>query len=338
MQQASLRRLARRPEAVVLLAIVIFSALITAVNPSFFTVENLFDLLKSYSFMGILSIGVLIVLISGGIDISFTATASICAYVTVVMLVKETSPNQILLAFLLSAVIGTALGSVNALIIYFFSIPSIIVTIATLNIYYGMLTVLSGGTWLIRMPDWFREVAQIKFLLRLNADGVPYGISIVTVIWFAVIIIGWAFLRYTMLGRGIYAVGGSLPSARRAGFNILGIQLFAYGFLGLLAGIAGLVQALQGQAVQPNGLVGKELDVIAAVVLGGASLSGGSGSVVGTVLGVALIAILSNGLTLMRVSSFWYNVCIGLAIIISVSVNAYRQKRRASRLRAVEVA
>jgi simple sugar transport system permease protein len=129
-----------------------------------------------------------------------------------------------------------------------------------------------------------------------------------------------------------------MPSARRAGFNILGIQLFAYGFLGLLAGIAGLVQALQGQAVQPNGLVGKELDVIAAVVLGGASLSGGSGSVAGTVLGVALIAILSNGLTLMRVSSFWYNVCIGLAIIISVSINAYRQKSRAGKLRAVEVA
>ena len=338
MQQANLRRLARRPEVIVLLAIVIFSALITAVNPSFFTVENLFDLLKSYSFMGILSIGVLIVLISGGIDISFTATASICAYVTVVTLVKETSPNQILLAFLLSAIIGTALGSVNALIIYFFNIPSIIVTIATLNIYYGMLTVLSGGTWLIRMPDWFRDVAQIKFLIRPNADGVPYGISIVTVIWLAVIIIGWALLRYTMLGRGIYAVGGSPPSARRAGFNILGIQLFAYGFLGLLAGIAGLVQALQGQAVQPNGLVGKELDVIAAVILGGASLSGGSGSVAGTVLGVALIAILSNGLTLMRVSSFWYNVCIGLVIIASVSVNAYQQKRRASRLRVVEVA
>ena len=131
MQQANVRRLARRPEVVVLLAIVIFSALITAVNPSFFTLENLFDLLKSYSFMGILSIGVLIVLISGGIDISFTATASICAYITVLTLVKETDPNQILLAFLLSAIIGTALGSVNALIIYFFNIPSIIVTIAT---------------------------------------------------------------------------------------------------------------------------------------------------------------------------------------------------------------
>ncbi len=230
------------------------------------------------------------------------------------------------------------MGSVNALIIYFFNIPSIIVTIATLNIYYGMLTVLSGGTWLIRMPDWFRTVAQTKVLTQLNGDGVPYGISIVTLIWFAVIIIGWALLRYTLLGRGIYAVGGSLPAARRAGFNILGIQLFAYGFLGLLAGIAGLVQAMQAQAVQPNGLVGKELDVIAAVVLGGASLSGGSGSVAGTVLGVALIAILSNGLTLMRVSSFWYNVCIGLAIIISVSISAYRQKRRAGQLRAVEVA
>ena len=98
-----------------------------------------------------------------------------------------------------------------------------------------------------------------------------------TVIWFVVIIVGWALLRYTMLGRGIYAVGGSGHRPRAvAGFNILGIQLFAYGFLGFLAGIAGLVQALQGQAVQPNGLVGKELDVIAAVVLGGASLSGGS--------------------------------------------------------------
>ena len=126
-------------------------------------------------------------------------------------------------------------------------------------------------------------------------------------------------------------MGGSPTAARRVGFNIFRLQMFVYGFMGLTAGLAGIVQALLVQTVAPNSIVGKELDVLAAVVLGGASLAGGAGTLFGTFLGVALIAIMSNGLTLMRVSSFWYNVFIGLIIILSVSLSAYQRRARTRR-------
>ena len=163
-----------------------------------------------------------------------------------------------------------------------------------------------------------------------NANGVRYGLSVITLIWFALILLGWFILRKTVLGRSIYALGGNAASAQRAGFNILRLQLFVYGFMGLMAGIGSVMQALLVQTVAPNSLVGKELDVIAAVVLGGASLTGGVGTMLGTVLGVALIAIMSNGLTLMHVPSFWYKVVTGFIILVSVGANAWRQKRAAN--------
>jgi simple sugar transport system permease protein len=329
-----MKKLLTYHESYVFIAIVIFSIVITMINPNFFTLENLFDMLKSYSLMGIFAIGVLFVLISGGIDISFTATATITGYVTALLLLNYGDAINIVLVFLIAGVIGILLGMVNAVIIYFFKIPSIITTIATLNIYYGVLTVLSQGKWLYGFPDWFRSFSGITVLSFTNQHGSSYGLSVITVIWFCLILIGWYILRYTILGRSLYAMGGSLASAQRAGFNILGLNLFVYAFMGLMAGFASVVQALLVQTVAPNSLVGKELDVIAAVVLGGASLAGGSGTMIGTLLGVTLIAILGNGLTLMHVPSFWYKVIIGFVILVSVGVSAYRRKS-ASRQRVI---
>jgi simple sugar transport system permease protein len=323
----------RYHETYVLLVLVVFSAVITAVNPSFFTLENLFDLLKSYSFIGIFAVGVTIVLISGGIDISFTAVATVAEYGMAVFIIKY--GGNIALAFALAMVIGTALGMLNATLIYFFNIPTIITTIATLNIYYGVLTVLSGGKWIYALPSWFRAFADIRVFSLRNPDGAGYGLSIITVIWVFTLLCAWIILRYTHLGRGIYAMGGSPSAARRVGFNIFWLQMFVYSFMGLLAGVAGVVQALLVQTVAPNSIVGKELQVLAAVVLGGASLAGGVGTLFGTILGVALVAVMSNGLTLMRVSSLWYNVFIGLIIILSVTFSAYQRmvrSRRAERL------
>lgn len=321
-----MKKLLGTHEAYVLLAIVVLCVIITAVNPSFLTLENLFDLLKSYSFVGILAIGVLFVLISGGIDISFTAVATVAMYVMAVVIIRF--GGNMLTAFVTASVIGIGLGAINALVIYFFNIHSIIATIATLNIYYGLLIVFSGGKWIYALPQWFREFAEIRVLTLTNADGIAYGLSIITVIWFALLALAWVILRYMRIGRGIYAMGGNPSSARRVGFNIFRLQLFVYSFMGWLAGIAGVILALLVQTVAPNQIVGKELDVLAAVVLGGASLFGGVGTLGGTVLGVALIAIMSNGLTMMRVPSFWYNVFIGLTIIISVSFSAYQYKKR----------
>jgi simple sugar transport system permease protein len=274
------------------------------------------------------------VLVSGGIDISFTAIATVAIYVTVVFALRF--GGNIFTAFLMAGIIGILLGLVNALIIYYFNIPSIVTTIATLNIFYGILTVLSGGKWIYKIPEWFRTFSEIRIFTLTTPDDIRYGLSVITLIWFALILIAWVILRYTTLGRGIYAMGGNLASARRAGFNTLFLTLFVYGFTGLMAGIASVVQLLLVLTVQPNAMVGKELDVIAAVVLGGASLTGGTGTLPGTILGVMLIAILGNGLTIMRVPAIWYNVFIGAVILISVATSAQRNRRKSPRTILVE--
>lgn len=320
-----IRALFQRYETNLLIAVIVLGITITSVNPSFLTLENFFDLAKSYSFLGIFAIGVLIVLISGGIDISFSAIATVGEYAMTVIMIRH--GGNIATCFLISCGIGIALGAINALLIHGFNIPTIITTIATLNIFYGILTVLSGGKWIYNLPAWFQQFAIIRVFTLTSAEGIPYGLSIITVVWVFLIVVAWIILRYTTLGRALYAMGGSMSAARRAGLNILRLQLFVYGFMGFMSGVAGVVQALLVQTVAPNSIVGKELNVIAAVVLGGASLSGGTGTIFGTILGVTLIAIMGNGLTLMRVSSFWYDVCIGLVILIAVGASAYRRKR-----------
>ncbi|RKX73513.1 MAG: ABC transporter permease [Spirochaetes bacterium] len=332
-----MRRLLQRHEFYVILAILILTIIITSLNPNFLCLENLFDMLKSYSFMGIMAIGVLVVLISGGIDISFTAVATVSQYIMAVLIIKYT--GNIVLAFSISIIIGVILGLLNASIIYYFNIPTIIVTIGTLNIFYGLLVVFSGGRWIYTLPQWFARFAEIRIFTLLNSNGNPYGLSIITAIWIAVTVIAAFILRFTTLGRSLYAVGGcgfNKSPAERAGISIFRVQLFVYSFMGFIAGIAGVVQALLVQTVAPNSMVGKELNVIAAVIIGGASISGGTGSITGTILGVILLAVLSNGLTLMRVPSYWYDVVIGLVILTSVSVSAMQQKRKVQRAIAIE--
>jgi simple sugar transport system permease protein len=332
-----MKRLMRRHEAYVFIAIVLLTLVITALNPNFLTLENFFDIIKSYSFMGIMAIGVLVVLISGGIDISFTAVATVGEYVMAIAIMRFT--GNIVMAFGISIAIGVALGLVNAVLIYYFNIPTVIATIGTLNVFYGLLIVFTGGKWIYTLPEWFARFSEIRVFTLINSNGIPYGLSIITVIWILVIALATFILRFTVLGRSLYAVGGcgfDKSPAQRAGINLFRVQLFVYTFMGFTAGVAGVVQALLVQTVAPNSIVGKELNVIAAVVLGGASLSGGTGSIIGTLFGVMLLAFLSNGLTLMRVPSYWYNVVIGLVILTSVSASALQQKKKRQRAIAVE--
>ena len=141
------------------------------------------------------------------------------------------------------------------------------------------------------------------------------------------VIITWLIVRYTKIGRGIYAIGGDRVSAQRVGFNITQIQYFLYGFVGLLAGIAGIIHGSLIRRVNPFGIVGTELTVIAAVVLGGTRITGGRGTITGTLLGVLMITIINQNLILLGISSYWQQVVIGLLIIISVGITSYREKR-----------
>lgn len=326
-----MKALFKHTETYIFLSIVVFSFLITLINPSFYSLENLFDLLKSYSLVGILSAGVLVVIISGGIDISFMAVLMVAEYVTVLIISRM--GGSLVFAFFLAGSIGILLGIINAFIIHTFRIPTIIATIATMNIFYGFLIMASGGKWIYTLPENFRDFALIQVFSFTTPSGSSYGLSVVTLIWFAVLVLTACILRFTILGRSLYALGacgGNRSPAYRGGIHILKVQVFVYSYMGFLAGIAGIVQALLVQTVAPNSTVGKELNVIAAVVLGGTSIAGGTGSVLGAILGVSLLAILNNGLTLMRVPSYWYDVLIGAVIIISVAVSTVRRKKMAA--------
>jgi simple sugar transport system permease protein len=287
----------------------------------------------SYSFLGVMAVGLMVVLISGGIDISFTATATVAQYVMATILIRHGGGWW--LAFLLPMAIGITLGAVNALLVYSLRVHSIIITIATLNIFYGLLIFLTGGKWIYNFPDWFAR--GLSLFAFTSSSGKTYSFSLSIMVLVAAVAITGFILNKTAMGRQIYAMGGNPEAAKRMGFNLLRLHLFVYCYMGLLAGTAGLVQAQLVQTVAPNSIVGRELEVVAAVVLGGASLAGGAGTLLGTVLGVALIAIMSNGLTLMGVSSYWHQVVIGLIILASVSITAFNRKREERRHAGIEV-
>lgn len=300
---------------------------LSVANGQFLTMQNLFDLLTSYAFVGILALGLLVVRIAGGIDISFTATASVAQYVA--LAVANAYGANWLTVCAMAMAIGAALGAINAVLIQKLRIPSIIVSIATLNVFYGLLIFFTGGKYIYSLPDWF-AAGIFWFEFDWGKDA-SYGVNLQMLALAICFLVTWLLLNRTNIGRQIYAMGGNADAARRLGFHIFGLNMLVYCYMGIMAGVASLVQAQLAQSVAPTVLVGKELDVVAAVVLGGASLMGGVGTVLGTFLGLALLAVLQNGLILLGVSSYWSPLFVGFVILVSVSVTAWSQRERHAR-------
>jgi simple sugar transport system permease protein len=311
--KAAFRRHDVQIAGIVIVMAVIFSAL----SPSFLSGANLVTLLENYSVMAIMAAGLLVVLISGGIDISFAAIAAVSQYLVATLLVQY--GGNWFVAFGLAALFGALLGVVNALLIYYLQALSVIVTISTMTFYFAVLMFVTDGKSIYNLPDWFTE--------DLSPFGIPFPVMVAAIVLLVTVFL----LSRLSIGRQIYGLGGNPEAAKRMGCNLLGLQCFVYGYSGLMAGIAGLVQAHRVGEVVPNALIGRELDVLAAVVLGGASLLGGIGTVTGTVLGIVLLAILQNGLTLLGVSSYSFGFVTGLIILISVSATAYAAKRQQKR-------
>ncbi|WP_374447777.1 ABC transporter permease [Stella sp.] len=313
-----LSRLARTHEFRLLAAVLALSAGLAVASDGFLTAQNLFDLLTANAFAGILAAGLLVVLVAGGIDISFTATASVAQYVA--MSAANAWGLDWLSVFAIGMATGTALGLVNGTLVERLRIPGIIVTIATLNVFYGLLVFQTGGRYIHALPDWF--AAGIWWFEYVDADQIPYAVNLQILLLVLALAATAVLLGATSLGRQVRALGGNREAARRVGFPVSGLTLFVYGWMGMMAGLASLAQAQLAQSVAPTVLVGRELDVLAAVVLGGASLTGGVGSVTGTVLGLALLAIMQNGLVLAGVSSYWSPFFTGLVILVAVVAGA----------------
>jgi simple sugar transport system permease protein len=319
-------------EGKLLLVVLALVAFLSVATKSFLSAENMLDLLTSYAFSGMLAAGLLVVLIAGGIDISFTATASVAQYIAM------TVANHYNIGWIevigISAVIGIACGLLNALLIGTLGLSSIIVTIATLNVFFGLLMFFTHGNEIFALPDWF--VNGASWVLYTDAQGNPYVFNLQMIGLIGAFGATAILLARTNIGRQIYALGSNVDAAKRVGIKVFQINLLVYGYMGFVAGMASLIQAQYAQSVSPNSLVGRELDVLAAVVLGGASLTGGVGTVFGTILGVMLLAFLQNGLLLLGVQSYWSQCFTGAVILIAVSALAIeRQRHRASARRVM---
>lgn len=304
---------------VLLASVVIFSVS----SSQFLSVQNLLDLAESYAVTGIFALGLFVVLVTGGIDISFAAVASVVQYLIATLFVQFQFDNA-LLSILLAIACGTLFGMINAVLIYSLRIVSIIITISMQSLLFGLLMWLTNGKSLYSLPDWW---IQLRSVLPFEMQGQPFQIGLPLAVMLSLAVLTWLLLNKTHLGRQLYAVGGDQESARRIGIRVGLIHLLAYGYLGALAAIGGLVQVYRMGEVVPNALVGGELDVLAATVLGGASLMGGKGTVTGTLMGVFLIAILKNGLNLLGVSDYFMNIVIGAVIMVAITVTHYKKRK-----------
>lgn len=327
----------KRREFLLFVIIVILSAFVTIRSPSFFTYENFSNVLKSCSIVGIFSLGILVITISGGFDVSFVAIAQVSEYLVVWLLLKHISGN-LLVAFLLAIIVGGLMGAFNGFLIDHFKMPAIIITISTQNLFYGIMYVVTDGKLLYTIPEYIWPLSDTKIFAATAANGASYGISMVTCLWFALALLVFFMLKYTLMGRSIYLIGGNATAARQIGVNMRKTTMFVYAFGGIIAGIGAIAHVSVVQTVIPNSIVGTEMNTIAAVVLGGASISGGIGTVSGTILGVILFALISNSLTLLQVSSYWYNVVTGGVILLSVVANALQMIRREKEKIRVKVA
>ena len=304
--------------------LVIVSAVISMNSNAFLTVENLFDLLKGNVVLGIMSIGMLLVLLTGGIDVS---VGSMIAAVTVIVgqfLVHAT--GNIFLAFVIGCTAGTLMGIINGFLIAKIKIPSIVVTLGTMSIIIGITLYLTNGTWITGLPQNFIDFGRhtIGSFYKQGDEMIGFPVQIFFLVFAA--ILTCFLLKHTLFGRGIYAMGGNRVSAERVGYNIDRITILLYAYEGFLVGLAGVVHTSIMRQVDPNAFNGFEMQVIAAVVLGGASTLGGYGSVLGTILGVALFTVINNGLILMRIPTFWQKIVVGIVLIASIGFDVVQKR------------
>lgn len=313
-------------QRMLLIIIVVYSVFVTIKNPGFFQIQTVFDIVKTSSTTMIVAMGLLVVMISGGIDVSFMAIALFGSYTSLYIMI-QTGINNLAFAFAVSMAIGIVLGLVNAVLISWLKLPPFIITLGTQNLFHGIMTTFisdkSFGSGVL--PECLHKFGQGTLFKVATTNG-STGLTVSLI---PVLIAGLAtyfVLRKTMIGRGIVAIGNDEESARRAGFNPFKIRLFVYAYSGALAGMMGIVYAAQVNALYPNKMVGDELMVVAAVVIGGTKITGGQGKIFGAVLGVLITYLLNSTLIMIGLSSSWNNLFVGAILVIAVAITSYQER------------
>ncbi len=332
---SKLKTLMKKNQFFVLVILIVYCVVVASINPSFATLQNAFDIVRNLSVTMVFAMGVLLVLISGGIDVSFAIIAVFSAYASI-LVSKAMNVDNLAMAFLIAAVVGALLGAINASLIHFFKIPIFIATLGTQTMFTGLMAVILG-TVTIKTPQMPTSLVDFgtQKLITITVDGGQiYGLYIYIIPVVAIIAITAFILYKTRMGRSIVAMGNDVEAAKRAGYNLLTTRMFLYILVGIFSSVAGIMYVSQVAWIAPliNNLVGStELTTIAAVVIGGTKVTGGSGTISGTILGVLLIQVISSTLIFLGLSSSWNDLFQGIvliACIIVTSVNNHRTRKK----------
>ncbi len=285
-------------------------------SDNFLSIRNFLNILDQITVLGIMSVGMTLVILIGGIDLAVGSVMALAMMVLGYLNVVSGVPMGIAIPLALLA--ASMNGLIAGLLITRFNVPAFIATLAMMSITRGIANMITDGQQIIGFPAWFNTMAIVRF------GGF---LTLTVAVMLAVFILGLLYQRYRHGGRVLYAIGGNSEVARLAGINVRRATVLVYVVCSFLAGLAGMVLAARLDSVQPSSGMSYELDAIAAVVIGGTSLSGGTGGIGGTIIGVLIIGVLRNGLNLLSVSPFLQQVIIGAVIVLAVMAETYRKVR-----------
>lgn len=287
----------------------LISGLFGTMNSNFFSLYNIQNIFKQSSINGLLAFGMTFVILLGCIDLTVGSTLALVGYITGIMLVTYKLPIYLVLPVAL--IFGTILGSVNGILVSRTKLQPFIATLITMTIYRGITLIISNG-----LP--VRNINNVSPLMKYINRGEIANLPISMIIYLVVFGVLWFILGKTIFGKHLYATGGNEEAARLSTVPTDKIKMIAYSASGFLAALAGILYISRYNSIYPNAGQGAELDAIAAVVIGGTSMSGGKGKIIGTLVGALIIGILNNGLNLLGVSSFYQEVIKGIVILFAV--------------------
>ena len=301
-------------ELTTVIALIILMAVITIINSNFLTANNLLNLLLQVTSNALIAFGMTFVILTGGIDLS---VGSILALSSALIAGLLGSGMPVTLAILISLILGCILGMMNGLLISYGKLAPFIVTLATMTIFRGATLVYTNGNPITKgLSD--------TFLFQFLGQGYIVGIPFPVIIMFIVFIVLYVLLHKTAFGKSVYAIGGNEKAAYISGVKLNKVKIIIYSISGMMASISGLIITSRLSSAQPTAGASYEMDAIAAVVLGGTSLSGGKGRILGTLIGALIIGVLNNGLNIIGVSAFWQQVVKGVVILIAVLIDRFK--------------
>lgn len=301
-------------ELTTVIALIILMAVITIINSNFLTANNLLNLLLQVTSNALIAFGMTFVILTGGIDLSVGSILALSSALTAGLL---GSGMPVTLAILISLILGCILGMMNGLLISYGKLAPFIVTLATMTIFRGATLVYTNGNPITKgLSD--------TFLFQFLGQGYIVGIPFPVIIMFIVFIVLYVLLHKTAFGKSVYAIGGNEKAAYISGVKLNKVKIIIYSISGIMASISGLIITSRLSSAQPTAGASYEIDAIAAVVLGGTSLSGGKGRILGTLIGALIIGVLNNGLNIIGVSAFWQQVVKGVVILIAVLIDRFK--------------